>query len=105
MGALQLPVRPMDGACVLTVRVTPKSSKDAVEGITADDAGKVFLKVRVRAVPEDGAANKAVCVLLAKAFGLSKSDVSLHAGETSRVKQVRLEMTCEAMAELLAPYY
>ena len=38
----------------LTVRVTPNASADRVEGRGEDDAGRIFLKVRVRAVPEDG---------------------------------------------------
>jgi uncharacterized protein YggU (UPF0235/DUF167 family) len=70
------------------VRVTPKSARDAVEGVAEDDAGRSYLKVRVRAVPENGAANKAVCKLIAKTLALPKSAVSLHAGETARVKQV-----------------
>lgn len=83
-----LPLRPHEDGCLLTVRVTPKSAKDAIEGVAEDDAGRSYLKVRVRAVPENGAANKAVCKLLAKALGVAKSDVFLHAGDTSRVKQV-----------------
>lgn len=84
------------------VRVTPKSSTDAVEGVGEDDAGRSFLKVRVRAVPENGAANKAVCKLLAKTLGLPKSGVSLHAGETSRVKQVFIDLLPEALLRELS---
>lgn len=98
----ELPVRPDgDESCILTVRVTPKSSRDAVETVETDAAGRSYLKVRVRAVPENGAANKAVCALIAKWAGSAKSDVSLASGETSRVKQVRLERPAREIETLL----
>ena len=50
----------------------------------------MFLKVRVRAVPEKGKANAAVEHLLAKALGIPKSAVSVEKGETRRIKTVRI---------------
>lgn len=85
------PVRETDGGCLLTVRVTPKAARDQVEGLGHDDTGRTFLKVRVRAVPEDGAANRAVCLVLAKALGLPKSALSVSAGQTSRIKQLSVD--------------
>jgi uncharacterized protein len=70
---------------VVRVRVTPRSSKDAVEAIEATADGPA-LRVRVRAVPADGEANSAVQVLLAEWLGLPKSRVMLVAGAKSRVK-------------------
>jgi len=49
-----------DGEAIrLFVHLTPKSSKDAVEGIVSGPAGTV-LKARVRALPDKGKANQAV---------------------------------------------
>ena len=42
--------------------------------------------MRVRAAPEDGAANAAVAAVLAKILGVAKSAVSLAAGHTARLK-------------------
>ena len=75
----------------LAVRVTPNSSADRVEDWAMDDAGRTYLKVRVRAVPEKGKANKAVEVVLAKALGLPKSAVRVVTGETSRIKGVDID--------------
>ena len=66
----------------LTVRVTPRASRDAIEGF--DEAGAV--RVRVTAAPADGAANAAVAKLLAKALDLPSRDVVLVSGTTSRLK-------------------
>ena len=72
------------------VRLTPRSSIDAVEGIGVSADGSSYLKVRVRAVPENGAANTALEKLIAKWLGLPKRDVSLVAGGKSRLKTLRI---------------
>jgi uncharacterized protein (TIGR00251 family) len=86
----------------LFVRLTPKSAKDAVEGVEATDDGRAHLKARVRAVPEDGKANAALEKLLAKWLGIAVRDVSIGAGATSRLKQVKISGDPEALAMKLA---
>jgi hypothetical protein len=71
------------------VRLTPKSSKDAVDGIEATAEGPA-LKARVRAVPADGEANAALLKLMAQWLGVSKSSVALAQGGKSRVKSVEI---------------
>ncbi|RIJ32904.1 DUF167 family protein [Henriciella mobilis] len=75
----------------LTVRVTPNASNDDIQGRAVDDAGREFLKLKVRAVPEGGKANRAVEKLLAKALKLPKSAVRVVTGETSRIKGVDID--------------
>jgi uncharacterized protein YggU (UPF0235/DUF167 family) len=53
--------------------------------------GRLVLKVRVRAVPEDGKANDALVRLIAKALRLSASAVQIGSGATGRVKVLRIE--------------
>lgn len=84
-GAAALPPRR------LTVRVTPKGGRDAVDGWTQDEAGRPILRVRVSAAPSDGAANAAVVALLARALRVPKSAVRIAAGETARVKRLEIE--------------
>lgn len=50
-----------------------------------------MLKARVRAVPEDNAANRALEALIAKAFGVAKSKVSVTRGGTSRLKTLEID--------------
>ena len=84
------------------VRVTPRGGRDAIGGIEALSDGRRVLKVRVRAVPEDGAANEAVRRLLAKALGLPASAVSLEAGATARLKTFLIAGEAEPLAAALA---
>lgn len=69
----------------LAVRVTPGARS---EGLTID-SGRVLAKVRAR--PQDGAANAAVCALVAAALGLSPTKVSLLRGATSREKLLQVD--------------
>lgn len=69
----------------LSVRVTPKASRNAV---IAEDGQ---IKVTVTTVPEGGKATKDVIALLAKALGVPKSSLTLIRGETSRDKVFRLD--------------
>jgi uncharacterized protein (TIGR00251 family) len=78
------------GAIVVSVRLTPRADRDAVDGVGALADGRLVARVRVRAVPEGGEANAALVQVLAKAFGRPKSAVAVVAGAGQRVKQVRI---------------
>ncbi|MEN7537420.1 DUF167 domain-containing protein [Aurantiacibacter flavus] len=69
----------------LALRVTPGARS---EGIAIADGA---VQVKVRAKPQDGAANDAVIGLLAKALGSAPSRLTLLRGATSRSKLVRLD--------------
>jgi len=72
---------------VARFRVTPRSSRDAIDG--ADEAGEI--RVRVTAPPADGAANKAVLRLVAKTLRVPRGAVTLVSGASSRHKRLRVE--------------
>lgn len=75
----------------LTVRVTPKGGRDAVDGWAKDEAGRPLLKLRVSAAAADGAANAAVVALLARSLRAPKSAVRITAGQTARVKRLEID--------------
>ena len=86
------------------MRVTPNGGRDAVEGVETGADGKSCLRLRVRAVPDKGAANRAVIALLAKHTGIAKSAITLLSGETQRQKILRIEGDPEdVLARLAAP--
>lgn len=87
---------------VLTVRVTPRGGRDAVDGVEAMADGREVLKLRVRAVPEGGEANDAVTRLLASALGMRRADVAVVAGATARIKQIELRGDAARLGAALA---
>lgn len=82
--------RPRNDGVDLFVRLTPKAAMDRLESIEISADGRSHLKARVRAVPENGAANQALERLVAKALGVPRSAVSVVAGGTTRLKTLRV---------------
>ena len=74
---------------MLEVRLTPKSSRDQVDGVGDGPDGPV-LKARVRAVPDQGAANAALERLITDWLGVTQRSVSLKAGGKSRLKSIAI---------------
>ncbi|PHR91013.1 MAG: hypothetical protein COA69_13230 [Robiginitomaculum sp.] len=83
------PWRPVTGGVILHISLTPKSSMDAV-GEIVEGAGGYVLKVKVRAIPDKGAANQAVVKLLGKWVGVPKSSLELVSGGRSRLKSIKI---------------
>lgn len=79
------------GRVNLPLRLTPKGGRDAFDGFAAASDGKFHALARVRAVPEDGAANAALIALLAKVLECRKSAISLVSGATARLKMLEIE--------------
>ena len=67
----------------IETRVTPRASKSGIEGIRD---GR--LVVKVTASPVDEAANIAVIETVSKALNLPKRDVTIVAGDHSRLKSL-----------------
>lgn len=75
---------------VLPIRVTPRSAKPGIGSWREGADGREELEVRVAEAPADGAANEAIVKLLAKALGVSRSELSIISGATSRHKRVAI---------------
>ncbi|PJG47869.1 hypothetical protein CAF53_06155 [Sphingobium sp. LB126] len=76
---------------LLTVRLTPGSTKEGIGGVWTDEKGAEWLSARVRAVPEKGKANAALVALLAKWLDWPRSAISLESGDTNRLKRLRIK--------------
>ncbi|HMT43961.1 MAG TPA: DUF167 family protein [Chakrabartia sp.] len=85
-----LPWRANADGVLLAVRVTPRASKEAVEGVWHDADGAAWLAVKVRAAPDDGQANKAVIALISKTLGTPKSALTLESGAAARLKRISI---------------
>lgn len=86
-----------DGNLLLRVKVQPKASRSEFCELLDDR-----LKIRISAAPTDGKANQQLLQFLAKQFGVSKSQVSLLSGESSREKRFMIIAPRQVPAELAA---
>ena len=68
----------------LAIRATPGARAEAL----SIAGGRLLAKVRAK--PQDGAANEAIRALLAKALGCAPSQITLLRGATSREKLFRI---------------
>lgn len=84
----------------LRFRLTPKSSRDGVDGLTSTADGPA-IKARVRAIPENGAANKALQAVAAKWLAMPKTSISLSAGAKSRTKILTIIATKTDVARII----
>lgn len=75
----------------LAVRLTPRGGREAAHGWALDEAGRLYLKVRVAAAPVDGAANAALISFLASALKRSRGAVRIVSGEAARLKMIEIE--------------
>ncbi len=90
MAAPGRPWVPVADGVTLTVRLTPRGGRDAIDGVARLADGRAVLKARVRAAATEGEANAALVRLIAKALGVPPRTVTLAAGATSRIKTLRV---------------
>lgn len=81
---------------IVRVHLQPKASRDEIVGMHGG-----ALKVRVMAPPLEGRANASLIGLLAAAFGIPRSRVTLEHGASGREKSLRLIRPGRIPARLL----
>ncbi len=85
----------------LAVRLTPRASRNGLEGIGADADGRLFLRIRLTAPPVEGAANQALVEFLAEILSVRKKDIVIRSGETGRLKILEIAGKPDALAARL----
>ena len=85
----------------MSIRLTPKGGRDAIDGIEQLADGRVVLKARVRAAASEGAANEALIRLVAAALDVAPRRVTLTAGATARIKRLKIEGDGAALSAAL----
>jgi hypothetical protein len=93
------PFQPRTDGLEVRCRVQPNASRDRIDGMGDEGPGAGRICICLRAAPRDGAANRALEALVAKALGVPKSSVSVVAGLKDRNKTVFI---AGAPAELAA---
>lgn len=95
------PWRPTIDGVLISCRLTPKGGRDSIDGVATLSDGTCVLLARVRAAPEDGKANEALCRLIAETLGVAASKARLVAGAKSRLKQVAVTGEAGELTERL----
>jgi uncharacterized protein (TIGR00251 family) len=78
------------GLIHLMIKAVPGSSKNAFAGLQ-----NRRLRIKIAAQAEDGKANEELRSFLASALGVPKKDLTLKAGEKSRLKTITLPVSVE----------
>jgi uncharacterized protein (TIGR00251 family) len=89
-----------DDGIAIAVRVTPRSARESLAAGTPE-----HFAARLTAPPVEGAANAALLPLVAKAFGVAKSAVTIVAGETARLKRLQITGDVTTLAQIAARLY
>lgn len=88
------------------IRATPNAKVEKIDGVESRDDGNQYLKVKIRAIPEDGAANESIIKIIAKALKIPKSDIELKTGQKRRTKCLLVKnknLDIEAIIKALLP--
>ncbi|MDB5411917.1 MAG: hypothetical protein JWR10_252 [Rubritepida sp.] len=99
-----IPFSPTPKGMRLAIRLTPRASRDGVDGVVQGPDGRPALQLRLAAPPVEGAANAALVAYVAKALRLRKSDVTLIAGDRARLKLLHLDGDSAALAARLTAW-
>ncbi|HVB58782.1 MAG TPA: DUF167 domain-containing protein [Candidatus Acidoferrales bacterium] len=94
---MEIKIEERDGKATFAVRVTPRASRDAIEG-----GYQGAIKVRLTAPPVDDRANEALRRLLADRLNVPISTVRIVAGRKSRTKHVSIAGVTRAQIAALA---
>jgi uncharacterized protein (TIGR00251 family) len=80
-----IPIKNLPSGISFAIRVHPRAKKNAITGSVGD-----ALKLSLTSPPVDGRANQACVDFFAELFAVSRSSVTIAAGESSRNKVVRV---------------
>ena len=74
----------------MAIRLSPRAGSDRLLGIVATAQGGRAVKASVTAAAQDGRANEALLLLLARAWGVRRRDLSIVGGAANRNKTVHV---------------
>lgn len=84
--------------CLLMVHIVPDSSKNEVTGTYGEPTR---LKVKIKAVPEDGKANEMLIHFLADFLKIKKSQIEIVRGHTQKRKDLLIDADFEELHDLI----
>jgi uncharacterized protein len=89
-----IPIHDTPQGATLSVKVHPRAKKNAIAGEVGD-----ALKLALTAPPVEGKANEACIRFLSELLDVPRSSITIAAGETSRLKVIRVHGLTAAQIE------
>ena len=86
---------------IIELRVTPKSSRNQIDGVYPAADGSLSLKIKVRAQPEKGRANQAVIAIMSKFLEQPKLCLEMISGLADRRKSLLVRADAQLVIEKL----
>ncbi|MGP8216107.1 MAG: DUF167 domain-containing protein [Bacteroidia bacterium] len=83
----------------LLIKVKPGSGKDE---ISVDEQNGISVKIKAK--PIDGEANDYLVKYLSEKFNISRGNIQIEKGATSRLKRIALNIEQRQLDEILAKY-
>ena len=74
-----------DEKVTLRIKAQPNASKNEFCEIYGDSS----IKIRIKAPPVDGSANKELIKFISKSFKIPKSNIEFKSGQTSKIKVIK----------------
>lgn len=90
-----------ENCILLNIRLTPNARQALFGDVVLDEKGTAWLKVSVRAVPENGKANNALIAFVAKHLKLAKSTIEISSGHQARTKKLSIENVTDSLIKSL----
>lgn len=75
---------------ILLIKVFPNSAKAALLNGIVGFKGEEYAKCYIHSSPTDGKANQELIAGLAKLIGITKNQMTIISGETSRYKRIKV---------------
>lgn len=80
------PITIKENGLILSLHIQPKSSKNSVVGIYNG-----AFKLKIKAPPVDGAANKEIIKFVSKLIKVKKNSIKIVMGQTSKQKKIYID--------------
>ncbi|MBF0547128.1 MAG: YggU family protein [Candidatus Riflebacteria bacterium] len=78
-------LKPIAGGVKLSIQVVPRSSRNEISELLEEKC-----KIKIKAPPVEGEANHELIEFLAKIFGVSKKNIRIVSGASSKGKSVEI---------------
>lgn len=97
MGSMPVWIKEHSKGAVLALHIQPGASKSEVAGPHGDR-----LKIKIKGEARDGEANECLVKFLSEILKVGKSGIYILSGESSRQKQVLVELSADKVITLLS---